>query len=380
MSDGTSGRPATASVPVTPNGPALGQSLISRVVTGGVWQGALALALTLAIVVVLLYVLRILARPLVLTLAAVILAQALAPAAARLQRWVPRAVAVLALYLVLVAVVGLIGWLIVPSLVRQGQDLAANAPDLVEQGRGLVDSWDPTSDGRVLQELQSALGRFSSVLVSVPFTVVSAAFSILFVLAVSIYWLLAQPALTRFVLSFFPAEHRRQAREVLHEMGQTMGGYVRGTVIDSAIIGTLTYAGLLVIGVDYPAVLGVIGGLGELVPIIGPIISGVPALLVALLDSPQQALMVLIFLVVLQQVESNIVLPHVMARQADIPPMLVLLALFAGEEVGGIIGALTAIPLAGAVRVFVMRVTVPVIRQRLTGKMEGSQPQDDEGE
>ncbi len=145
-----------------------------------------------------------------------------------------------------------------------------------------------------------------------------------------------------------------------------MGGFVRGVVIDAAIIGALVYIGLLVIGVKYTLALALIAGLGEVVPIVGPIVGAIPALLVALLDSPTQALIVAGFFLAVQQIESNIVTPFVMRSQTDIPPILTLLALLVGGALGGIFWALVAIPVAGALRVLVLHLVAPAIR-RWTG-------------
>ncbi len=142
-----------------------------------------------------------------------------------------------------------------------------------------------------------------------------------------------------------------------------MGGFVRGVVIDAAIIGALVYVGLSVIGVEYTLVLALIAGLGEVVPIVGPIVGSIPAILVALLDSPTQALIVAGFFFAVQQIESNIVTPFVMRSQTDIPPILTLFAVAVGGAIGGIFWVLIAIPAMGALRVLVLRVLAPAERE-----------------
>jgi len=153
-------------------------------------------------------------------------------------------------------------------------------------------------------------------------------------------------------------------------MGQTMGGYVRATGINGVIIGAMTYVGLLVIGVEYTLVLAVLAGLGEFLPVVGPIFAAIPAIAIALIESPQQAIVVTIFYIALQQLESNLLVPFIMRQQADVPPLLSLFALLAGSALGGLLGAIVAIPLAGALRVLVVRVLAPAERE-----WSGAEPQ-----
>lgn len=331
---------------------------------GMLWRVALLVGLALAAVYLVVTVLWLLAHTLALLLAALVIAVALAPLVDQLERWLPRA-AVLALYVALLALLGATGWLLVPGLAGQAQELVAGAPALVDQGEELAGPLEdtlPVEAGRIEDAVEQVVQRFGAALVSLPFTVVSVAAEMLLVLTMSAYLLVAGPALHRFVLSFVPPARREAAAAVLAEMGRTMGGYVRAEAIVAGLVGAVTYVGLRLIGVDYPLVLALVAGLGELVPIAGPILSAVPALVVALLESPTQALLVLAFFVGLQQLESNILLPLIMRRQADIPPLLTLVALAAGAALGGIFGALLAIPVAGALRVFVLRVAAPALR------------------
>ena len=320
---------------------------------GGRGWGAniVVFALALAAAFGLLEFIQLVSRPLALLLAAIVIAVTLAPAVAWLERRLPRALAIGLVYLLLLLILGLVGWLVVPLVLDQARTLATNVPALIERARGWLDRFDRLDQVGLI-----------GTLVALPLAIVSSATELLLVLAMSAYWLLAMPALRRFALSLFPTRHHERADTTLGAMGSTMGGYVRSVLIDSAIIGALVYAGLGVIGVEYPLVLALIAGLSEVVPIVGPILGAIPAVGIALLDSPTQALIVLAFFVVVQQVESNLLTPYIMRRQTDIPPILTLFALIAGSAVGGILYALIAIPLAGALRVLVLRVVAPAVR------------------
>jgi predicted PurR-regulated permease PerM len=129
----------------------------------------------------------------------------------------------------------------------------------------------------------------------------------------------------------------------------------------------------LLIGFDYPLVGGLITMVGELLPVVGPIAAAVPIVALALVQSPTTALAVLVLYVVLQRVEGQLLTPNIMNSQTHISQVLALLALFAGGALGGILGALVAIPLAAALRVFVLRVVAPAVR-RWTGADESAAP------
>ena len=308
-------------------------------------------------------ILRLVARPLALLFAAIIIAEALSPLVDLISRKLPRSIAIVVPYIVLLAVIIGVGWLVYPSLVSEAERLVEQAPELVNQFRDWVNRWDPTGDGRITEQATSRLSNAAGVLTSLPFTIVSSVVEVVLVIAMSLYWLFAKPDLREFVLSLFPTGRREEARGVLEEMGQTIGGFVRAELLTAIVVGFITWVGLSIIGVQYALVLGLIAALGELIPVVGPFISAIPALAVALLDSPVQALIVLGFFLVLQQIESNILLPNIMHKQADIPPLLAIFSLFVGGTVAGILGALVAIPLAGAIKVIVVRVIAPAIRQ-----------------
>jgi predicted PurR-regulated permease PerM len=147
-------------------------------------------------------------------------------------------------------------------------------------------------------------------------------------------------------------------------MGHVMGGYVRGVAIDAVAVGLLSWTGMWLLGVDFAFALGLITALGEFIPYVGPFAAAVPAVLIALLQSPMKAVWTLVVYAGIQQIEGHLLTPNIMRRETNIPQPLVIIALFAGGSVGGILGAIVSIPVAGACMVFVQRVIAPAIRER----------------
>lgn len=338
------------------------------------WRAALIGSFALALSLGLLVVIWLLARPLALLFAAVVIADALAPLVERLSRRVPRVLAVVAVYLALLLCLAAIGSVIVPPLLAQARESIVTIPGLVEDARSQADRLNLPGEDRLLRAIASGISGVGGAVLAVPVLILSALLEAVLVVVISIYWLLEMPRLRRFALSFFPERSRERADGVIREVGRTIGGYVRGTALDGLILGVLAYIGYLLIGVRYPLVLGLLAGLAAFVPVVGPFVAAVPAVALALLDSPAKALIVVGFYIALQQLEGNVLLPNILRSQADISPLLVILALFVGASVGGMLGALVAIPLAGALQVLVLEVVALAARRwtGATGATEGA--------
>jgi putative heme transporter len=322
--------------------------------------GAAAIALGLTSVALV----YLLAVPLALLFAAIAIGEALAPVVDRLEKGMPRTLAVLIVYAAFVATLIAAGWFAWPRIIGQAEQFVAEAPDLAERLPRILREWDPTEDHRLVEAAQQALDQFTGIIVAIPMALISSTVTVGLVIVLSAYWLITAPALGRFTRSLVPPSHSAQFEDVTGELRSSVGGFVRGEVIMAIIVGVLTYAGLTIIGVEYAAVLALVAAIGELIPVVGPILASIPAIIIALFDSPTQALIVAGFYIVLQQVESNVLLPQVMRHTAHVPPLLSVVALFAGAELGGLLGAIVAIPLSGAAKVVAVSVLAPAIRRR----------------
>jgi putative heme transporter len=331
--------------------------------TGVWWRGALAGAIAIVIAVVALVSLWLLARPLALVFAAIAIAEALAPIVDQLERKLPRVLSILLVYVALIAGLTGLGLFIVPQLVDQAQELRQDTPEILLRIPELFDQWSPVEDGQIIDVAQQNLDRFSGVLVGIPVRIVSSVVQLVLVLVMSVYWLITAPSLGRFFRSLFPTRMLPEVDHVLHELQQSVGGYVRGQVMVAFAVGGITYVGLTILGVEYAVVLALLATIGELIPIVGPILAAIPAVAVALMDSPTQALIVAAFYIVLQQVESNVFVPQAMRRTAEVPPLLSLIAIYVGGSLGGFLGVLVAIPMAGALKVLLTTVLAPAIRR-----------------
>jgi predicted PurR-regulated permease PerM len=326
------------------------------------WKSPGGIALGIAGGLGLLALITLFARPIALLFLAMCIAAAMSPVVARLSSRIPRNRAIVLIYLGVLVFVAVLIAVLIPPLVAQVRELGQRLPELLDRGRLFLEQNNiesPQTD-----TLVSQVGQVVQRVIAVPFVIFSGAFDVVLLLIVSLYLFIDAPGIRRFILSLFPPASRDHIDSVTHEMAQVAGGYIRGVVINILLVSTITTLGLTLIGVPFALVLGVLAGLFEALPVVGSLIAGVPIILVALVQSPATAVITIIFVITLQVVQGNVIAPNVMKGQAEVPQFVVPLAILAGAGVGGILGALIAVPVVAVVRVFLLRVVAPFIRQR----------------
>jgi predicted PurR-regulated permease PerM len=274
-------------------------------------------------------------------------------------RTFPRWLAILTLYLtLLVTVVGL-GFAVIPPLVGQGQSLWRRLPDLFARGqqflidRGLVDHAFTMSEA--LQKAPTGMlgagGDAVTTVVGAVINVAGGVFGVVTILILTFYMLVESDTIFRRFVRLFPIEQRLRIATVSSDITVKVSAWLGGQLLLGAIIGTTATLGLWLLGMPYFFVLGFIAGVGELIPMVGPILSAIPALMVALTVSPSMALGVGVFFLVQQQFENHLLVPKLMERQVGVSAVTVIIALLMGGSLLGIVGALLAVPTAAVLQV-----------------------------
>ncbi len=174
-------------------------------------------------------------------------------------------------------------------------------------------------------------------------------------LAIVFFWLVEHARLQRYMLAFLPADRRGGARRAWNEIETRLGLWVRGQLILMGAMGVATGTAYTLLGLPGALLLGLIAALTEAIPIVGPLLGAIPAILVAATVSPELALVVALIYVVLQLIEGNVLVPLVMRNTIGISPLLVLFSLLLGAEVGGLLGAFLAVPIAASVEIVLSR-------------------------
>lgn len=297
----------------------------------------------------------------------ILLAAAIEPLVNRIRRYgLSRGQSILAIYVLIFAILGVTLYAIAPPLIRQGTGLVENAPEYVaqfqEQARTSNNDFIRTSGVRAINRAEAIL---SDLLESPPIeatqaiSVLTSVFGILFttasVMIVAFYWMTEKAIIKRVVLSLFPIDRRDRAHGMWDQIESKIGGWTRGQLILMIVIGllsTIAYSPI-VLDLEFWFLIGIFAGLTELVPFIGPVIGGALAFVVALTDSWQKAMLVMLFVVVLQQVEGSVLVPRIMRNAVGLTPLSVILAVLVGGTLMGPLGAVLAIPVAAAVQVLV---------------------------
>ena len=302
---------------------------------------------------------------LVLFAIGILFAAAIEPLVIKLRRrGVKRGQAIAMIYGSMITFIGVAIVLIVPSIVDQSSSLLDNVPTILEDSRVRVAGIDNVAvrDGltRALNEAEHFYDDTSTggntelgteVVLGLITSVGGIAVSIVTVLVVAFYWLTEKTLIKQLVLRRVPQEHKARSFRIWEEIEGRIGGWTRGQALLCLIIGVISTIGYLILGLEYWIALGLWAGITELIPFIGPILGGAAAFAVALTDSWQKALIVLVFVLVLQQLESSVLVPRVMRNAVGMSPLTVILAVLIGSTLGGPLGAVLAIPLGAAVQV-----------------------------
>jgi len=292
---------------------------------------------------------------------ALFLAVALRPAVDWMSsRRAPRAVAILLAYLAVVVVVAAIGALVAPTLFQQVAELihALQQPGgLTAEVEGLarplgldgaVRSLRPQLDA-LPGQLASSVGSFTTVTA----TTVSTVTAVLSVAVLTFFFLHDGSAVVEGAVRLVPDAHRARARRLVGQSEDAIAGYIRGNLAISVIAGASVLAGMLVLGIPYALPLAVLLAVIDLIPMVGVTLGAIPVLLAALSVSPVKALIMLVYIVVYSQIESNVLNPLIYGRRDQLPALTVFLAFLAGSLLWGILGALIAIPAANIIRILI---------------------------
>jgi predicted PurR-regulated permease PerM len=310
----------------------------------------------------------------ILLFIAIILAEGIRPIMNFLhQRWrLPRPLAVGLIFLGVLAVFGILGWILIQPVLAQASAFIAGLPQFglrMSQLLQQIQHWlgNNPQVSNALNSLQGQAGalaqRVLPLLVEVPLLVGRLLLSAVVVAAMTFFWLTGIEHLRPFVISLFPQRQQALVDDVIGELSFRIGGYLRGVVFNMFVIGILSGLGVWVLGVPYPALLGIIAGLTELLPYIGPWISGGVALLVAgALVGPLKAVEVIGYYILLQQIEGNTLVPIVMMNAVNLNPLTVIVAVLLGSEMLGLAGGVLAVPAAAVLQVLIVRVLAPVAR------------------
>jgi predicted PurR-regulated permease PerM len=274
-----------------------------------------------------------------------------------------RGLAATAALLLVILALTLIGALFIPTLVRNVNNFADAVPNYVDdltKGKGRLGFLETKYHivEKVREQVQKGGAKrllgLSGAAVAITKGVINIVVGVVTVAFLTFFMLLEGPQWIERLYGLLPPASQPRWRGVGRDIYRTIGGYVTGNLVISLIAGTLTTLVLLVMGVPYAVALGVLVAILDLIPLAGATIAAIIIGAVAFLHSIVAGIVVVAFFIVYQQVENHLLQPLVYGRTVQLSPLVVLIAVLLGAEIAGILGALAAIPVAGAVQVLII--------------------------
>jgi len=292
---------------------------------------------------------------LVLIFVVILLAVALEPIVARLTGWgIPRVLSILIVFVVVIAVFGLAVYIVVPPLAMQMKELASNAPAYFDKITNFSASYSAKATQQILSSVSNSLGSITGGFFSATVALFGGFISIVTGVVLTFYLLLEERGIRKTLIDLTPARERTRVGEMSQHIGIKMGLWLRGQLMLMVIVGLMTTLAMQIIGMPFALALGVSAGLLEIIPIIGPIISGVFAVIIAMAAGVAlwKIIVIIAIYIAIQQIESQLLVPKIMQKAMGISPIVVIIAILIGDRLLGLGGAILAIPIVGVLAVF----------------------------
>jgi predicted PurR-regulated permease PerM len=274
-----------------------------------------------------------------------------------LTKRLPRWFAILILYVAILGTIALVLFLIFPPLVEQGQGLWQKRTELFERGQEYLLSKGVLKEHLTMREaVERAPGAGGNAVGHVAGAVVNVAggiFGVVTILILTFYMLVESWSLQHQALLLFPRKHRARVDAASRVAMVKVSAWLGGQLLLAAVIGTTSAIGLWALGVPFFYVLALVSAVGEMIPVVGPIIAAVPAIAVAATVSMKTVLLVVLFFFLQQQLENHILVPKIMSRQVGVSAVTVIVSLLIGGSLLGIVGALLAVPTAAILQVII---------------------------
>ena len=302
--------------------------------------------------------------PLLIAIAVVYLLNPLVSALER--RGVPRAAGAGIVYVLFLCIVALVISLLVPVVTRQVGQVIDHFPDYLADAQATIGRLaarfgqeanfrldaEQVREWLSANENRQAVTRYLTGLRSVTNSVISGLIIIVLGPVMAFYLLVDLPRLRRGAMTLIPPDRREEIKGLMDRIGTAVGGFFRGQLLVALFVGVASSIGLWAIGLPYWLLVGMVAGIFNLVPLVGPFIGGGLAVIIALVSGePLKALWAALVLLAVQQIDNHLISPNVMGRTVQLHPVVVMLALLVGASFAGLFGMLVVVPLVAMAKI-----------------------------
>lgn len=293
-----------------------------------------------------------------------VLASALDPLVDKLQQHkIPRFVSILAIYLLLIVLLSLFFFLIIPPVAQEITVLTKEFPKYYQPIIDFINNFKKTSVEygyfvnvqKALEGLGNTLSSVTSGLYNAAAGFIGGVVMVFAILVITFYMTIQEEGIKNFLQLIVPAHYQPFIVQKINKIQKKLGSWLWGQIIVMICVGILSGIALKIIGIPYVLVLAIFAGFCEFIPIIGPIISAVPAVLFSLTtmgESPIKPVLVIIAYIVIQQIENQLLVPKIMNKAVGLNPIIVIITMLIGAKLGGVVGVILAVPAATIIGIF----------------------------
>lgn len=289
---------------------------------------------------------------------AIVLASAMKPGISwMMDKRVPKTLAIGIIYVIFISIIMVLMVIIVPPVSREITQLANHFPEYYEKINLLIAKFDTNiGSGESQLTIANMGGGLSNTLGSVfstTFQVFSGVFTFITILILAFYFANEEGNMRKFLRGHIPGKKRDYIVDLIAKIQTKLGYWFLGQVLLCLIVFGATFLLLFVFGIKYALILAIMAGIFEIIPFFGPWISGIVGVLITFSTSPTKAIIVAIIYLSVQQAEAAFIVPKVMSKSLGLNPLLVVIAILIGFQIGGVIGALIAVPFVAMLSVLV---------------------------
>lgn len=333
----------------------------------------------LAVIIVFIYFYRgKIAKIIIPFIMAMVIAYILQPIVIKLEeKKIKRSVAIILIYAIIAGVLTLLTFFVFPELVNNTREFINVLPNVTMEYRenfnGMVSliyssKWPEDIKNAIFREINNSVQMAENILVealkntlSRLLKTVSTLLDLVLAMVIAYYIMKDGEYFKNVSLSLIPKKWRNGILGTCREINGVLSNFIQGQLLTALIVGTLEVIGLLLVGVKYPIILGMIGGIANIIPYFGPFIGAIPAVAVALIESPMKAIWTIIVFVVIQQLDNGFISPKIIEGRLGLHPVTTILAVLIGGEFFGIMGMLVSVPIAAMIKVIGKRAIESIV-------------------
>lgn len=293
-----------------------------------------------------------------------ILAFALEPLVARMQRWhIRRGIGILLIYTIFLIIIGAVLLLLIPPLSQELASITKNFPAYMEiiqanisqlkqntQDIGALTTLQRAADEAVISVSSMTNGLYNALA-----SVLSGIVALVGVLVIAFYMMVEEEGIKKFIQSILPVHYQPYVIKKVNQIQQKLSAWLWGELILMTFVGTMVGLALWLAGVKYALALGLLAGITEVIPIVGPVLASIPAIFFAFTDftdAPYKPFLVIGIYILVQQIENQFLVPKIMNRAVGVNPIVVLIALLIAGKLGGLVGVILAVPMVAIISIF----------------------------